>query len=246
MGGEAHVRSAAREGDGVDFFISAPQALATGGQRASETRDRVAQRAARVVLSYPSCAIVGEESAAHAIVTIGSNETSVRLAGPLTTETARVLKYNSSLPGSAARVLADGLHQFIGTQLARQIDQQRVLGARLLAQIEVLTAELENALDENQALRDQLHAANIEVDFLRRTVHLLSESARTGRPGLVSKALALVSGILLAIATGVSEGVTSSVVGDPVVVELVTRCEDAQATIDELGPTVEHLPPPTS
>lgn len=228
----------------MKIFVDSPASLAAGGQRAAETRDRVAGRVMRVIQAYVDTALVDRADVADVVVTIGSNESAIETR-PADWALTRRIGYNSSWPGTAARLVGDALHEFIADRLFDVIAEQRQATGRLFADIERLTADLSDALDENDDLRRQLADARIEVDFLRRTVDLLSESVRTNRPTLVKRVMLVVSGVLLAAATGAAEAGTSTILknsnSDPAQ-EYVIRCEVIQGQLDQIILNTDSFP----
>lgn len=228
----------------MKIFVDRSTRLATGGQRAEETRDRVTGRVVRVIKAYPDTAMVADEAEADVVVTIGSNESAMETR-PVDWEMTRRISYNSSLPGTAARLVGDALHEFLSALVFAALAEQRQAAGKLFADIERLTADLSEALDENEDLKRQLADARIEIDFLRRTVELLSDSVRTNRPKLVKRVMLVVSAVLLAAATGAAEAGVSTVLkntdSNPAH-EYVVRCESIQAQIELIGSETDSFP----
>jgi hypothetical protein len=81
---------------------------------------------------------------------------------------------------------------------------------------ESLIGQLQRELeDEGSRLRQDLSAAGVEVDFLRRQLDAVTDTAREAnrvrRPGLIAGALIGLGSLLGSIVTGAAEGVSSVV-----------------------------------
>lgn len=226
----------------MKVFIGIAEQGPPRGQRANETFHRVGNRIVREVKDWPAATVVSEPDEADIIVTIGQSETSIRLPGPLSVDGTQVVRYSSGLPGSAAKIVAESLNSFLLNYLNRIDDRRLRRSGEITARIEELTIDLRMALDDNQALRELLKEARIEIDFLRRTVDVLSEATRMGRPSVMSKALTLVGGVLLAVATGLAEGASGAVLDQAPIVEFVERCTTIEAQLNELDLSADQLP----
>jgi len=164
------------------YAFSPSEADASG--RAMETIERIRNRVARVVESYPNALVVPTKQAADVVVQIGSSQSSVTRR-PLDRETTRVVKYSSGVPGSAARLVGDALHSVLQVCLADERSAQVVASGKILAEIERLTADLHEALDENDELRQALHEAHIEKkDLEERLLTLGGEWQPCARGGV--------------------------------------------------------------
>lgn len=87
--------------------------------------------------------------------------------------------------------------------------------------------------DQNSELRKQLQASDIEIDFLRNQVTALTaalrEAQRTGKRSILKAGLAGFAGILLAVTTGVAEGVSGQLVSSSKqdrIVPIVEQCRE--------------------